>query len=117
MKEVGGQNVVKFNPIAVQECAHAVHMFIQGVVKHWLIIMGYAVCVAIVRICMQINTHTHTLIHMCTHAHTHQSSRKDLPMGGGGYILEYTEYLRHNLMCFVIQVIIKFLVALVVYNH
>ena len=32
----------------------------------------------------------------------------------GGYILECTEYLHHNLMCFVIQVII--LVALVFYN-
>ena len=31
-----------------------------------------------------------------------------------GYILECIEYLRHNLMCFVIQVII--LVALVVYQ-
>ena len=33
----------------------------------------------------------------------------------GGYILKYTEYLRHNLMYFVIKVII--LVALVVNNH
>ena len=33
----------------------------------------------------------------------------------GGYILECIEHLHHNLMCFVIQVII--LVALVVYNH
>ena len=33
----------------------------------------------------------------------------------GGYILECTEYLRHNLICFVIQVII--LVLLVVYNR
>ena len=32
----------------------------------------------------------------------------------GGTFLECTEYLRHNLMCFIIQVII--LVALVVYK-
>ena len=41
-----------------------------------------------------------------------QCSLQDFAMGG--YILECTEYLHHNLMCFVIQVII--LVALVVHN-
>ena len=40
-----------------------------------------------------------------------QCSLQDFAIGG--YILECTEYLHHNLMCFVIQVV---LVALVVYN-